>query len=244
MDVIRMIAHQGPVAWTVLGVLALLSLLVWAAIIIKALAFRRSEQGYDRLQQAVTERRRFQEVRTWCWDQEGNPYARLLLAGAAEMEALGGSPAEDATLWRVQREMVERALEQGLRRESSRARRWMPLLATAGNVSPFIGLFGTVLGIMKSFHQIGLEGSASLAVVAPGISEALLATAAGLFAAIPAVIAFIHFRARMISQEYRMRDVTAEAVSILERERLAVLQPAPRPPLVEKERGESGRDRP
>ena len=93
-----------------------------------------------------------------------------------------------------------------------------PFLATTGNTAPFIGLFGTVWGIMNSFHGIGLRGSASLAVVAPGISEALVATAAGLAAAIPAVIAFNYFMNKIRIVETEMQSFSADFLNIIERD--------------------------
>jgi biopolymer transport protein TolQ len=94
----------------------------------------------------------------------------------------------------------------------------VPFLATTGNTTPFIGLFGTVWGIMNSFHGIGLRGSASLAVVAPGISEALIATAAGLAVAIPAVIAFNYFMQKIRFIESELNSFSADFLNILERD--------------------------
>lgn len=94
----------------------------------------------------------------------------------------------------------------------------VPFLATTGNTTPFIGLFGTVWGIMNSFHGIGLRGSASLAVVAPGISEALVATAAGLAVAIPAVIAFNYFMQKIRILESELQSFAADFLNIIERD--------------------------
>ena len=94
----------------------------------------------------------------------------------------------------------------------------VPFLATTGNTAPFIGLFGTVWGIMNSFHGIGLRGSASLAVVAPGISEALVATAAGLAVAIPAVIAFNYFMQKIKILESELNSFSADFLNIIERD--------------------------
>jgi biopolymer transport protein TolQ len=94
----------------------------------------------------------------------------------------------------------------------------VPFLATTGNTTPFIGLFGTVWGIMNSFHGIGLMGSASLAVVAPGISEALIATAAGLGVAIPAVIAFNYFMHKIRIIESELQSFSADFLNIIERD--------------------------
>jgi biopolymer transport protein TolQ len=220
LDVFQMVLSQGIVGWTVLLVLFGLSIAVWAAIVLKAIAFSRVDRAYERLLDVVRVERRFQAVRSWCLGQTANPYARLFLAAAQEMDSAGGEPAEDPSLWAAQRDLLLRGVGQARRREVQRLQRWLALMATTGNVSPFIGLLGTVWGIMRSFHEIGLAGSASLTVVAPGISEALLATAAGLFAAVPAVVAYNHFRARAGRLAARMEDVADEAVNLLELERL------------------------
>jgi biopolymer transport protein TolQ len=94
----------------------------------------------------------------------------------------------------------------------------VPFLATTGNTTPFIGLFGTVWGIMNAFHGIGLMGSASLAVVAPGISEALVATAVGLAAAIPAVIAFNYFMSKVRTLESELISFSADFLNVVERD--------------------------
>jgi biopolymer transport protein TolQ len=94
----------------------------------------------------------------------------------------------------------------------------VPFLATTGNTAPFIGLFGTVWGIMNSFVGIGRMGSANLAVVAPGISEALVATAAGLAAAIPAVIAFNYFSSKIRVVESELQSFSADFLNIIERD--------------------------
>ena len=98
----------------------------------------------------------------------------------------------------------------------------VPFLATTGNTAPFIGLFGTVWGIMNSFHNIGMKGSANLAVVAPGISEALVATAAGLAAAIPAVIAFNFFMSKIRVVESELQSFSADFLNIIERDILRI----------------------
>jgi biopolymer transport protein TolQ len=115
-------------------------------------------------------------------------------------------------------ENVKRALRREITSEATRMTQMVPFLATTGNTTPFIGLFGTVWGIMSSFHGIGLRGSASLAVVAPGISEALIATAAGLAVAIPAVIAFNYFMQKIKVIESELQSFAADFLNILERD--------------------------
>jgi biopolymer transport protein TolQ len=111
---------------------------------------------------------------------------------------------------------VSRALASAQIREGERQEAFLSFLATTGNSAPFIGLFGTVWGIMDSFRNIGLAGSASLAVVAPGISEALIATAAGLFTAIPAVMAYNYFANRVRVMAGDMEAFSSEFLSIIE----------------------------
>jgi biopolymer transport protein TolQ len=101
--------------------------------------------------------------------------------------------------------------------EISRLENMMTFLATCGSVTPFIGLFGTVWGIMDAFHQIGVVRSASLVTVAPGIAEALIATALGLFAAVPAVIAYNYFLGRIKELITMMDDFSLEFLNIIER---------------------------
>ncbi len=112
---------------------------------------------------------------------------------------------------------IKRALDQASIAEQARLEKTLGFLATTGSTAPFIGLFGTVWGIMNSFREIGLRGSANLATVAPGISEALIATAFGLVAAIPAVIAYNYFlgKIRMINAE--MDNFSSEFLNIRER---------------------------
>ena len=117
---------------------------------------------------------------------------------------------------------VKRALRRASNTEMTRMTQMVPFLATTGNTAPFIGLFGTVWGIMNSFAGIGQRGSASLAVVAPGISEALVATAAGLAAAIPAVIAFNFFMNKIRIVETELQSFAADFLNIIERDILRI----------------------
>ncbi len=112
---------------------------------------------------------------------------------------------------------VNRALKRSVNVELTRLNRLLAFLATTGNTAPFIGLFGTVWGIMNAFHGIGIKGSANLATVAPGISEALIATAAGLAAAIPAVVAFNYFTNRIGMMESELSNFSTDFLSLIER---------------------------
>src|SRR2546422_710739 len=147
------------------------------------------------------------------------PLAQLYVAA---YEELGGghavdSLADDDEASRDRLEAAERAMRRAAALEVAKLERYLPFLATTASACPFIGLFGTVIGVMNSFHGIGAQGSASLAVVAPGISEALVATAAGLGAAIPAVIGYNYFVNRVKHWATEMEGFALDMLNVLSR---------------------------
>jgi biopolymer transport protein TolQ len=197
-DPLRLIADSGPVAQLVLLILLGFSVMSWAVIFERYRALRRAESESDLLQREITGDRRLSQLHEIAGRYTASPLAAILHAGFREAisavnEGLGpqrsgavtSEQARERILMRVRRRAEEAASLQadGLDRN-------LGLLATTGTVTPFIGLFGTVWGIMDAFQGIGIAGSASLAAVAPGISESLVATAAGLAAAIPAVVGY------------------------------------------------------
>jgi len=191
---LHLILQSGPVVQGVLAVLLLFSVVSWAVIAERTGLYRRAMRQSFRLQRGLRQAARPSELRTLADANPSSPLAGLVRAAAAELRAASGgaghTTAPDAT-------EMERVLRQATIFEVARLEKRLGLLATTGSVAPFIGLFGTVWGIMNAFQGIGAAGSASLATVAPGISEALIATAAGLAAAIPAVMAYNHFVARL-----------------------------------------------
>lgn len=158
-----------------------------------------------------------------------SPEANIFITGYNELQKLSlKRPArpegEDTFEMRLAgMENLKRAIEKAGSVERQRLARTLNFLATTGSATPFIGLFGTVWGIMSSFHGIGLRGSASLAVVAPGISEALVATAAGLAVAIPAVIFFNHFSSQLNYFESDMERFSTDFLNLVERDLIAKL---------------------
>ena len=116
---------------------------------------------------------------------------------------------------------LKRAIRKAESQEIAQLGRALPFLATTGSATPFIGLFGTVWGIMASFHDIGARGSASLAVVAPGISEALIATAAGLAVAIPAVIFYNYFSNKLADIDNEVQVFSTDFLNLVERDLLS-----------------------
>lgn len=142
--------------------------------------------------------------------------ARVFRAGFAELQKLANQKGGGA-LQLSGSDNLERSLRKAVSQELSMMEGRLNLLATTGSTGPFIGLFGTVWGIMNSFHRIGASGSASLAVVAPGISEALFTTAIGLVAAIPAVVLYNHFIARIRREEMELNNFATDFMNIAKR---------------------------
>lgn len=150
------------------------------------------------------------------------PEAAIFRSGYAELQKIGrkGKSEEEATLEMQAAGManLKRILQKTVSMESSQLGESLSFLATTGSATPFIGLFGTVWGIMTSFKEIGIRGSASLAVVAPGISEALVATAAGLAVAIPAVIFYNYYSSQLSDIEGNMENFSADFLNLVERD--------------------------
>ena len=144
-----------------------------------------------------------------------SPVAQVFRSGYVELARLKKRSGDDDLGGGI--ENVERALRRSANAESTAMESMTAFLATVGSTAPFIGLFGTVWGIMKAFQDIGRMGSANLATVAPGISEALIATAAGLAAAIPAVIAYNFFLARIRVLEGEMEAFSSDFLNIVKR---------------------------
>ncbi len=215
------ITHSGPVAFFVLLLLVAFSIGSWAIIVVKFLALRAAHKGSAEFLEHFWQSKRLDEIFTRTEQMAASPLAQVFRAGYQELVKVKQREAAAAEKGKVQIgdgvENVERALRRAALAEMTELERLVPLLATVGSTSPFIGLFGTVIGIMKSFGEIGAAGSANLATVAPGISEALIATAAGLLAAIPAVIAFNAFNSRIKVLGAEMESFSSDFMNIVRR---------------------------
>jgi len=143
---------------------------------------------------------------------ESSP-AAVLFEGV--MDRISGLRGQDGGSGPADRQLVERTAGHLSHSQLSRLESYLPFLATTGNITPFIGLLGTVMGIIDAFREIGAQGTASIAAVAPGVAEALIATAAGLFTAIPAVIAYNYFLSRIRRTAFRLDTVTIELMTSL-----------------------------
>jgi len=208
LGIFGLLSDAGAVVLMVLSLLLSFSIISWAIIAFKFGYLRKSLQEskafldyfFDvyNVDKAFTESEKFRN----------GSLPRVFRSGYIEYRALG-----DKGDIRLARARIARAIKREANAENKRLSTLVPFLATVGNTAPYIGLFGTVWGIMNSFHNIGLTQSASLAAVAPGISEALIATAAGLAAAIPAVIAFNYFTQQISIIERDLEEFSPEFVA-------------------------------
>jgi biopolymer transport protein TolQ len=190
-----LIFEAGLVVKVVLFTLILASIASWAVIALKYRELRAAESDSEEFLEAYTERP-LDAVYHVAKQLGSSPLSTVFATGYRELARLEKMQAPG----RIQPEQVEsvcKRLGWVQTAEGQRLERGLSFLATVGSIAPFVGLFGTVVGIMNSFRDIGASGQASLAVVAPGIAEALVATAVGLFAAIPAVIGYNYATARL-----------------------------------------------
>jgi len=214
-EIANLIWQSGPVAKAVLVILLFFSILSWAIILSRYNLLRRARVQSGRFLRAFRRAQRFQDISAVAEQFRPSPLVAVFEAGFEEYKRSRGNA-----------KAVQRAMQISSSEELTRLERRLPWLATTGAVTPFIGLFGTVWGIIDAFHGLGTAGAATLRAVAPGISEALVTTAAGLFAAIPAVIAYNFFTNDIREFGARMDDFTLEMLNVVER---ATAEPAPAP---------------
>lgn len=223
---LELVLSSGPVVKSVLIILVYFSLMSWAIIFYKMAVIRKAMADTDRFLDFFWTKKRFDLIGQGIKEFSHSPVASLFREGYHELLQLKKRPAagsntdaapDEFTSHMPNTDIVARALRRATNQETQRLEKYLTFLATTGSITPFIGLFGTVWGIMDAFHGIGQTGSASLAVVAPGISEALVATAIGLAAAIPAVIGYNHFLNKVNELIGEMDSFSQEFLNILER---------------------------
>ncbi len=224
-DVLRLIADSGALVKFVLLILLGFSVLSWGVILERYRGLRRAEEQTARFLRALEDEKRLADMKERSSRFARSPLVPIFIAGFRELTSaiaenvnrFRGNPgmldeARDRIL-----ERVRRRLEEAAAAEADHLDRHLGILATTGTVTPFIGLFGTVWGIIDAFRGLALEGGASLRAVAPGIAEALIATAFGLVAAIPAVIFYNYFLHRIKEFGARLDDFGSEFVNLAER---------------------------
>ncbi|MDY6844840.1 MAG: MotA/TolQ/ExbB proton channel family protein [Thermodesulfobacteriota bacterium] len=222
IGMIELIVNAGSVAKGVLLVLLFFSIVCWGIIFIKIAAIRRINRQAQLFHDIFIRYKKPSAIFPEIKKMKHCPDAEIFMRGFFEsnkilQEKRENEESVEQENW-FDQERLKRILKNSMEAEVRKFENYLIFLATTGNTAPFIGLFGTVWGIMDAFRGIGVRGTASLAVVAPGISEALVATAAGLAAAIPAVIAYNYFtnRAKILSQ--RLSGLSEQVYYMMERE--------------------------
>jgi biopolymer transport protein TolQ len=218
---VEIISSAGIVVKLVLLLLLSFSVVSWGIILFKFFQVQRAKSESERFMDFFWKSKRFDAIASQVDRFAYSPLTVLFNEGYSELKKVVESDSKSdgsalsTDLGGV--ENVSRALRRATNSEITRLEKYLTFLATTGSTSPFIGLFGTVWGIMTAFEGIGKTGSASLAVVAPGIAEALVATAIGLVAAIPAVMAYNHFQHKIRVLINEMDSFTTEFLNIVQR---------------------------
>lgn len=226
LDLFKLILSSSILSKAILVILLAFSIFSWAIIFKKYVVLRKLRRNSETFIRMFRKSRRFSEISTACESLRNTPLVEVFLAGYEELEAQlmtnakshnPGNPTASHSPTLKTINVIQRALSRASSVELTKLERNMSWLATTASVAPFIGLFGTVLGIITAFTGLGAEGTATIRAVAPGIAEALIATAAGLFAAIPAVIAYNYFVHQVKEFGAAMDDFSLEFLNLMER---------------------------
>ena len=226
LSIFAMMVNAGLVVKLVMVTLCIFSLVSWTIVIMKELMFRKARNAsldfLDAFWDSKTLNEAYESARTHAL----SPEATVFVAGYNELKKISaarssGNPPATLEMQLATMDNLKRAVRKAQFLESDRMARSVSFLATTGSATPFIGLFGTVWGIMTSFQDIGQRGSASLAVVAPGISEALVATAMGLAVAIPAVIFYNYYSNKLADVESNVESFSTDFINLIERDILS-----------------------
>jgi biopolymer transport protein TolQ len=209
--IVEMVQNSGPIALAVLGILLLSSLFSWAVILAKLSSFGRARAQSHRFLRAFRKATRLQDISAVSEQFKPSPLVTVFdeVYETYRRQTGGSGPPRNITA-------LERSAQTAASEALTIMERRMTWLATIGAVSPFVGLFGTIMGIVDAFHGLGAAGAATLRAVAPGISEALITTAAGLVVAVPAVVAYNQFTARLREFGARMDDFARELLNSME----------------------------
>ena len=210
----------GPVVMAVLWTLIACSAASWGIIFYKLGQLRRARKQSERFEEVFWESKSLGQIHIQSLDYKQSPVAQVFRAGYQELNRLTRSRRQDEGEGEMElggAANVERALRRAANQEVTRLEGALTFLATTAATAPFIGLFGTVWGIMDAFRGLSTAQSSSIQAVAPGISEALVATAVGLAAAIPAVVAYNHFSHEVRVLHSDMENFSAEFLNIAER---------------------------
>ncbi|KPK00169.1 MAG: protein TolQ [Desulfobacterales bacterium SG8_35] len=222
-----MIIDAGPMVKFVMLLLLIFSLVSWTIIIMKHLSYKRALAETELFLDIFWKSKNLADAYKAAKEIPDSPEATIFILGFNELQKIGRSRVtkqgaeETLEMQLASMDNLKRALRKAENKQLTRLGMYLSFLATTGSATPFIGLFGTVWGIMTSFQDIGMRGSASLAVVAPGISEALVATAAGLAVAIPSVIFYNYYSNKLSVLENNMQGFSADFLNLVERDLLS-----------------------
>ncbi len=223
--VMGLVGSLGAVSKIVLLLLFVASILSWGVIFYKWRTFKAADREDQRFFSAFTKIRDLDELYRQSKRADRSPGARgfqgimdrvLTVSGDGTVSASQPASASKDPVAAIDHQYMDKTVAYLVQNQVSHLESYLPVLATTGNITPFIGLLGTVLGIIDSFREIGTQGTASIAAVAPGVSEALVATAAGLFTAIPAVIFYNYYLTRIRKTVFRIESFTVEAMRSLQ----------------------------
>ena len=211
-DIWDLVSHSSALAYAVEGILLLASLLSWTIIFSKLSSFGSARQSDRRFLRAFRKAAGLEAVMAASEQFRPSPLVAVFDFGYQEVSRQVKSRGNIGN-----REAISRSLQIGVSEQIARLEQNLDKLATIASVSPFIGLLGTVIGIIRAFQNLGSAGSTSLKAVGPGIADALIATAVGLFAAIPAAIFYNHFGHVLKEMGDRMDDFSLEFLNMIER---------------------------
>ncbi len=218
LNLLAMFSHAGPVGISILVLLILLSVATWVVIFERWRTLGKLHGKSEQFLKSFWESKSLSELHMRSKDIEYSPAREIFRTGYNEMvRVIQVREKRGMSGGAVPFDTVKRALNKARSVEDGQLAQNMSFLAVSASACPFIGLFGTVVGIIRAFHDIGASGSSSLAAVAPGISEALIATALGLAAAIPAVVFYNTFTSRARRHLLLLDGFTADFLNILER---------------------------
>ncbi len=229
LSIFSMIANAGFLVKLVMLTLLIFSVVSWSIVIMKFIMFRKARNASLDFLDSFWDSKTLNEAYESAREFPMSPEATVFVTGYNELKKISAARSSGQSSGTLEMQLatmdnLKRAVRKAQFLESDRMARSLSFLATTGSATPFIGLFGTVWGIMTSFHDIGARGSASLAVVAPGISEALVVTAAGLAVAIPAVI-FYNFFSNMLAEfESNVESFSTDFINLIERDILSRAQ--------------------
>ncbi|HIE65218.1 MAG: MotA/TolQ/ExbB proton channel family protein [Nitrospira sp.] len=218
---VSLFLEAGIVARLVLGTLLLASIASWAIILFKWIGLRKAEADNRRVLELYAKAEDLLDIERGCSGQERGSFGAVLEEAFGKMKhylsaVKSGQPFSENGNRPPKLSVIERTLQSAIQDEMSYQEGYLHLLATMGNTAPFLGLFGTVWGIMGAFQEIGRQGSANIAVVAPGVAEALINTAAGLFVAIPAVVAYNIFVVKLRKMQTQLEIYASDFLSRVE----------------------------